>query len=168
MTGKPADPTVVIEGVNNTQVQLVWNFTASSSSFVVSIRRKTPTGSTSQIASLISGSSSGFNVFDSAYEANLPATLVIKNVTRNDEYVYSISVLNLDAGGVEVLLSNEVAVDLLCKSELVFCVFFQFILRSVPATTVPIDLCKGQLSVFSICDFLIICLPNATGGFVPY
>ena len=141
MTGKPADPTVVIEGVNNTQVQLVWNFTASSSSFVVSIRRKTPTGSTSQIASLISGSSSGFNVLDSAYEANLPATLVIKNVTRNDEYVSSLSVLNLDAGGVEVLLSNEVAVDLLCKSELVFCVFFQFILRSVPATTVPIDLC---------------------------
>ena len=141
MTGKPADPTVVIEGVDSTQVQLVWNFTASSSSFIVSIRRKTPTGSTSQIASRISGSSSGFNVLDSAYEANLPATLVIKNVTRNDEYVYSISVLDIDAGAVQVL-SDEVAVDLLCKSELVFCVFFQFILRSVPATTVPIDLCK--------------------------
>ena len=170
MTGKPADPTVVIEGVNSTQVQLVWNFTASSSSFLVSIRRApTGSGSTSQnIASRISGSSSGFNVLDSAYEANLPATLVIKNVTRNDEYMYSISVLDLDAGGVEALLSNEVAVGLLCKSKLVFCVSFQFILRPIPATTVPIDLCKRQLSVLTICEFLIICLPNATGGFVPY
>ena len=79
---------------------------------------------------------------DPAYETNLPATLVIKDVTRNDEYVYSISVQDLNAGGAEVLLSNEVAVDLLCKSELVFSVFFQFILRPIPATTVTIDLCK--------------------------
>ena len=158
----------MIEGVNSTQVQLVWNFTASSSSFIVVIKRRIPPGISSQIASRVSGSSSGFNVLNSAYEANLPATLVIKDVTRNDEYVYRISVMDLDAGGVEVLRSNEVAVYLLCKSELVFGVFFQFILRPIPATTVPIDLCKGQLSVFSICDFLIICLPNATGGFVPY
>ena len=146
MTGEPADPTVVIEGVNSTQVQLVWNFNASSSSFLVSIRRRPPTGSVSQIASRLSGSSLGFNVLNSlksAYEANLPATLVIKDVTRNDvKYVYSISIQDLDAGGVEVLLSNEVAVDLLCKSELVFSVFFQFILRPIPATTVTIDLCK--------------------------
>ena len=154
MTGKPGDPTVVIEGVNNTQVQLVWNFTAApNSSFVLLIRRRSPTGLTSQIASRVSGSSSGFSVLDPAYEANLPATLVIKNVTRNDEYVYSISIMDLDAGGVEVLRSNEVAVYLLCKSELVFGVFFQFILRPIPATTVPIDLCKRQLSVFSIYDF---------------
>ena len=143
MTGKPADPTVVIEGVNSTQVQLVWNFNAApSSSFVLFIRRRGPTGSTSQIASHLSGSSSGFNVLDPAYEANLPATLVIKDVTRNDEYVYSISVQDLDAGVAEVLLSNEVAVDLLCKLELVFSAFFQFILRPIPATTVTIDLCK--------------------------
>ena len=117
LTEEPADPTVVIEGVNSTQVQMVWNFTASpSSTFLVSIRRRPPTGSISQIASHFSGSSSGYNVFDPAYEANLPATLVIKNVTRNDdEYVYSISVLDLDAGGQQVLLSKEVAVDLLCK-----------------------------------------------------
>ena len=116
LTEEPADPIVVIEGVNSTQVQLVWNFTASSSSFLVNIRRRIPPGTSSQIATRISGSSSGFNVLDPDYEANLPATLVIKDVTRNDdEYVYSIGVLDLIAGGVEVLTSNEVAVDLLCK-----------------------------------------------------
>ena len=116
LTEEPANPTVVIEGANSTQVQLVWNFNASSSSFLVSIRRRPPTGSASQIASRVSGSSSGFSVFNSAYEANLPATLVIKDVTRNDvKYVYSISIQDLDVGGREVLLSDEVAVDLLCK-----------------------------------------------------
>lgn len=158
LTRKPADPTVVVEGVNGTQVQLVWNFTAASSSnFVVNIKRRRPTGSApSQVASRtrFGGSSSNFTIPEPnnqlIYEANLPATLVIKNVTRYDEYVYSIEVLDLDAGAVEVLF-DEVTVDVLCKSELVFVLFFQFNLRPITATTVPINLCRRQLSVFSTC-----------------
>ena len=118
-TGKPADPIVVIDGVNSTEVQLVWNFTAApSSSFAVIINRRRPTGSQlTQVASRnsLSGSSSAFNVPDpDTYEANLPATLVIKNVTRNDEYVYSISILDLGPGAVLVLF-DEATVDVLCK-----------------------------------------------------
>ena len=118
LTGKPADPTVVIEGVNSTQVELVWNFTAApSSSFLLSIRRRRPTESqSSQVASRnrISGVSSNFTVLDSDYEANFPATLVIKNVTRNsDEFVYSIAVSAFDGGE----LSDAVTVNVLCKYE---------------------------------------------------
>ena len=172
MTGRPVDPTVVIEGVNSTQVQLVWNFTAApSSSFILFIQRRTPTGSqNTNVASRtrISGSSSVFTVSDPDYEANLPATLVIKDVTRNDEFVYSISVLDLDAAGRQEIF-DEVTVDVLCKSDLVFVLLFSSILdlRPIPATTVAINLYKSQLLIFSICDFLIICLSNATGGLLP-
>ena len=118
LTGKPADPTVVIEGVNSTQVELVWNFTAAPcSSFLLSIERRRPTESqSSQVASRnrISGVSSNFTVLDSDYEANFPATLVIKNVTRNsDEFVYSILVSAFDGGE----LSDAVTVNVLCKYE---------------------------------------------------
>ena len=119
LTGKPADPTVVIDGVNSTQVELVWNFTAAPSlNFFLCIRRRRPTESqSSQVASRNrnSGVSSNFTVSDSDYEANFPATLVIKNVTRNsDEFVYSIAVLALDGSGE---LSDGVTVNVLCKYE---------------------------------------------------
>ena len=111
-TRKPADPTVVVEGVNSTQVHLVWNFTVASS-FLLSIKRRRPTGfQTTQIAAR-TDSSSAFNVRNSDYEANLPATLVIKDVTRNDEYVYSVRVLST-VSAVEVLF-DEVTIYVLCK-----------------------------------------------------
>ena len=117
-TEKPVDPTVVIEGVNSTQVQLVWNFTAApSSSFAVIFKRRRSSGSQlDQIASYtrIGDGNAVFGAVNPDYEANLPATLVIKDVKRNDDYVYRIGVLDINAGAEEVL-DNEVTVDLLCK-----------------------------------------------------
>lgn len=115
-TRKPVDPTVVVEGINSTRVQLVWDFTAASgSSFLISIKRRSiadPGSQSIQIAAR-SDSSSAFNGVPPDYEANLPATLVIKNVSRNDEFTYSVGVLNINTGLEE--LFDEVTVDVLCK-----------------------------------------------------
>lgn len=102
----------MVEGVNSTQVNLVWNFTATSG-FLLSIERRRPTESqTTQIAGR-TDSSAAFNILNSDYEANLPTTLVIKDVTRNDEYVYSVRVLST-VSAVEVLF-DEVTIYVLCK-----------------------------------------------------
>ncbi|KAL9964684.1 hypothetical protein ACROYT_G028359 [Oculina patagonica] len=111
-TRKPANPTVVVGGVNNTQVELVWNFTATAS-FGISIKREG-----SQIASR-ADSSPTFTIsdnFKAEYEANLPATLVIKDVTRNDEYKYTIRVIN-SVTFVEELL-DKVTVDVFFPAKL--------------------------------------------------
>lgn len=130
----------MVEGVNSTQVHLVWNFTAPpSSGFVVSIKRRRPGSQATQLASRSSTSDNStiFNVREPAdYEANFPATLVIKDITRNDENFYSVGILNTNTGSEE--LFDEVPVDVVCKSELAF----------------------GVL-LYSYC------LPNATRGFVP-
>ncbi|KAL9964683.1 hypothetical protein ACROYT_G028358 [Oculina patagonica] len=111
-TRKPANPTVVVEGVNNTQVELVWNFTATAS-FGISIKRRADGSQKVPIASR-ADSSPTFTIsdnFKAEYEANLPATLVIKDVTRNDEYKYTIRVIN-SVTFVEELL-DKVTVDVL-------------------------------------------------------
>ena len=114
-TRKPADPTVVVEGVNSTEVELVWSFTATSG-FIVSIFRQRPGDvQTTQIAAR-SDSSGAFTIlqdaFKAEYEANLPATLVIKDVNRTDEYVFSLSVSNY----LGVLkLVDQVTIDVIGK-----------------------------------------------------
>ena len=127
----------MVEGINSTRVQLVWNFTAASgSSFLISIKRRSSTDPGSQPIQIAarSDSSSAFNGVPPDYEANLPATLVIKNATRNDEYTYIVDVLNINTGLEE--LFDEVTVDVLCKSQL--SVPF-FILKHIPTTTVAIQ-----------------------------
>lgn len=127
----------MVEGINSTRVQLVWNFTAASgSSFLIAMKRRSSRGPGSQPTQIAarSDSSSVFNGVPPDYEANLPATLVIKNVTRNDEYTYNVGVLNSNTGLEE--LFDEVTVDVLCKSQL--SVSF-FILKYIPASTVAIQ-----------------------------
>lgn len=98
----------MVEGVNSTQVQLVWNFT-DSSNFGISIDRESPDGSTKQVAS---GSGPQFLSRDSDYDVNLPATLVIKEVTRT-EYVYQFSII--DKLSFQRLREDSVTVNILCK-----------------------------------------------------
>jgi len=109
-TRKPADPTVVMEGVNSTQVQLVWNFTYSSN-LGVSITRESPDGSETQVAS---GIGPQFRSRDSDYEVNLPATLVIKEVTRT-EYVYRFNIIDMDS--FQQLREDLVTVKILYSPE---------------------------------------------------
>ena len=110
-TRKPANRTVVVEGVNSTQVELVWNFTATSG-FIVSIFRERTDGSQRAQIAARSNNDAVFDILKPGYEGNLPATLVIKDVTRNDEYVYRLVVST--SSGVPKL-TDEVTVDVFCK-----------------------------------------------------
>lgn len=99
----------MVEGVNNTQVHLAWNFT-DNSSFIILIDRERPDGSqNTRIASRIGAA---VNVFNPGYDVNLPATLVIKEVTRNDEFVY---ILIVSGPAFNKIEDDSVAVKILCK-----------------------------------------------------
>lgn len=113
-TRKPADPTVVVEGVNNTQVQLVWNFTATTGFAIIIERQKSDGSSSSQIATLGFGSAAFVvrDPFAAEYEVIPLGTLVIKEVTRNDEFVYSFEVVNT---ALQLQLFDDVAIDVLCE-----------------------------------------------------
>ncbi|XP_078379923.1 uncharacterized protein LOC144662845 [Oculina patagonica] len=95
LTRKPANPTVVVEGVNSTQVELVWDFTATSNYIAIISRQRIGDLEATPIAARTQ--STGFVLedpsFSTKYEPSLNATLVIKNVNRTDEYRYSLRVL---------------------------------------------------------------------------
>ena len=105
----------MVEGVNNTQVELVWNFTATSA-FIVSIARQRVGDSQSNEQIVGRSGSTAFEFPDESlktdYEAQLPATLVIKDVNRTHEYEYSLTVLT--SLGVQKLF-DIATVDVLCK-----------------------------------------------------
>ena len=111
-TRKPADPTIVVEGVNSTQVHLVWTVPASSNFFIV-IEKQRP--GEIQRTHILTRTGDTFFFFESSaadYEANLPSTLVIKEATRN-EFVYIFSVLR--SVPFQQLLQDTVTVKVLCK-----------------------------------------------------
>lgn len=113
-TRKPADPTVVVEGVNNTQVELVWNFTAASASYIVGIFRQRVGNQQNQIAARTHDTA--FQYADPSlsteYAVQLPATLVIKDINRTNEFGYNLKVQT--SLGIEKLF-DHVTVNVLCK-----------------------------------------------------
>ena len=97
-TKKPSNPTIVVEGVNSSRVALVWDFTASLSSFSVTISRQRP-GELGETPIARRTQSTAFSYVKSEYradyEARLPAVLVLKDVTSNkDQYAYIIKILS--------------------------------------------------------------------------
>ncbi|XP_020614820.1 uncharacterized protein LOC110052977 [Orbicella faveolata] len=132
-TSKPADPTVVVEGVNSTQVHLVWNFTATTGFGIIITREKSDGTQNIQIATLGLGSAAFVisNQVAAEYEAIPPGTLVIKEVTRNDECVYSFAVLN---SFLHRELFDSVAIDVLCEyiKQLWMCSFIPGLFHCLP------------------------------------
>ena len=114
-TRKPADPTVVVEGINNTQVKLVWDFTAASASFFVSIFRQR-IGDLQQVQIAARTHDTAFQYADPSlsteYSVQLPATLVIKDINRTNEFGYNLKVLT--SLFIEKLF-DHVTVNVLCK-----------------------------------------------------
>ena len=95
-TNKPCNPTIVVEGVNSSRVSLIWNFSVSLSDYGVSINRQKPgeVGET-QLAGRTHSNAFSYTKeeYRADYEARLPATLVLKDVTRNkDQYAYIIAI----------------------------------------------------------------------------
>ncbi|XP_073254920.1 uncharacterized protein [Porites lutea] len=96
---QPEKPTILVEGVNNTQERqkLVWTYVIEASESIERVtfqRRRDNADPAEDIA--ISSRGGAFNVFSkfiSNYSASLPATLTLRNpATNDDEFIYSIVV----------------------------------------------------------------------------
>ncbi|XP_066024509.1 fibroblast growth factor receptor 2 isoform X3 [Pocillopora verrucosa] len=97
---KPSNPTIVVLGVNSSRVTLVWRYSDAPSQYFVQFWRQKTGEKITQISSSRDGNAfnpSNTNEFD----ASLEATLTLKNVERNEEYTYSIILLDSGARQVE-------------------------------------------------------------------
>ena len=105
----------MVEGVNSSQVFLIWEFTASLSPFNLTISRQRP-GELEETPIAGRTQSTAFsyvkNESRAEYEARLPATLVLKDVTSNkDQYAY---IIKISSGAIEKAI-DIVSVDVLGK-----------------------------------------------------
>ena len=96
-TRRPYKPTIVVEGVNSTNVDLIWEILPGSGEVVQNlflIRQRS--GDVKQVQVASRKYSSSFNLatdsFANEYRANLPATLRLLNVDNTEEYVYTLQV----------------------------------------------------------------------------
>ena len=96
-TRRPDKPTIVVEGVNSTNVDLIWEILPGSGEVVQNlflIRQRS--GDVNQVRVASRKYSSSFNLatdsFANEYRANLPATLRLLNVDNTEEYVYTLQV----------------------------------------------------------------------------
>ena len=94
---RPDNPTIVVEGVNSTNVDLVWEVLPGSNEVVddlLLIRQRPGDVNLVTIATRTSTSSFNFETdsFANEYTANLPATLRLLNVDNTEEYVYILQV----------------------------------------------------------------------------
>lgn len=93
---KPSNPTTVVLGVNSHRVRLEWRYSDAPRQYFVQFYRQKPGERMKQIASSKDG-----NAFDprntNKFDASLEATLTLKNVERNEEYTYSIYLLDSSA-----------------------------------------------------------------------
>ena len=94
---RPNKPTIVVEGVNSTSVDLTWDILPSGGEVVQNLFfvRQRP-GDVNQVTIASRGSSTSFTLlsdsFANEYRANLPATLRLLNVDNTEEYVYTLQV----------------------------------------------------------------------------
>ena len=99
-TKQPLNPTIVVMGYNSSRLTLAWNYSASSGEMIVLMRIQRLSNSNSKGVTLTSGFGSPsqgkvvgpFNK-DGHFGFTDPASLVINQVTTNDEFVYRCEVL---------------------------------------------------------------------------
>jgi len=96
-TNEPEKPTVVVEGVNSTLVRLIWEFALGPDESVLTVtfdRQKPGESMRTLIASRYGNTPFTFArvKFANKYRALLPATLVLLNVNKNEEFLYSLRV----------------------------------------------------------------------------
>lgn len=103
-----------MEGLNNTNVRLKWEFILNQGESIQSIvfnRQKSDDIQSTRIASRLANTA--FTIvnseFMSEYSANLPATLELLNVSKNEEFLYTVEVSYIKGSGVHVQ-SSQVAI----------------------------------------------------------
>lgn len=112
-TEQPSNPTILVEGINNTDQVLVWEFIREGD-VIQSVefqRNKPGEVAPDTIASRLDQSS--FTVFDpfkTDYEAKLNNRLTLKRVTNNQEYLYTIVVSYLRNSILQQPLRDQVQI----------------------------------------------------------
>ena len=113
---QPANPTIVIEGLNSSEVSLVWKSPAKQGDIIASvvIERARPTGNAPR--KTIAGKS-GANAFkmepdfdNDDFKARLPVTLELRNVDNTEEYDYFVTFIYTPEGGSLTILKSQVRV----------------------------------------------------------
>ena len=116
---RPDKPTIVVEGVNSTNADLVWEILPDSGEVVQNLFliRQRP-GDVNQVQIAWRKYSSSFTLaegFANEYRANLPATLRLLNVDNTEEYVYTLQV-SYDLNNVPHRTDDSVTVIVRGKS----------------------------------------------------
>lgn len=114
LTEEPDSIIVVVEGVNNTNVRLVWNFSVDVNESIsnVMFTRRRPDGNQSSVIALRYAMSTEFfvlNEFAKEYRAYMPATLELLNVNKEEQYLYTLSVQYTKGSNLSTA-SSEVAI----------------------------------------------------------
>ena len=117
---RPDKPTIVVEGVNSTNVDLIWNILPGNNEVVhnLFLTRQRP-GDVNKVVVASRTSSTTFTLwsdsFANEYRANLPATLRLLNVDNTEEYVYTLEV-NYDLNNMPIRMEDRVRVIVRGKS----------------------------------------------------
>lgn len=128
ITKRPGNPTILVEGINNTDQDLVWEFDKEGD-VIQSVqfqRNKPGEVAPDTIASRLD--STGFTVFDpfkTDYEATLNNRLTLKRVTNNQEYLYTIVISYVRNNIVQLPLRDQVQIIVKGKNLLLVLVFYK-------------------------------------------
>ena len=113
---QPDKPTIAVERVNNTNVDLVWEILPSSGEVVTSLffnRQRLGETRSTPIASRKFSTGDPFSAllrnFETEYRTNLPATLWLLNVDNTEEYIYTLEV-NYEVNNIPQEKSDQVTV----------------------------------------------------------
>ena len=135
-TKEPSSPIVVVEGVNNTNVRLEWDYNVAVRQLIVNVQIERKRNGTLKIIARKSGQATIYptsldlvdrNQDGREYEVVEPATLVLRDVNSDEEYEYIISVHYFPTSSSQLTtVSKSVFVDVKGEEGLFSILVFSF------------------------------------------
>ena len=135
-TKEPSSPIVVVEGVNNTNVRLEWDYNVAVRQLIVNVQIERKRNGTLKTIARKSGQATIYpttldlvdrNQDGREYEVVEPATLVLKEVNSDEEYEYVISVDYFPTSSSQLTtVSNSVFVEVKGEEGLFSILVFSF------------------------------------------
>ena len=119
---RPGNPTIVVEGVNSTNVNLTWHIRVSAGVTVgLLFFKRQKSGDVIEVTTIASRTSSTaftplIDGFETEYTATLPATLRLLNVDNTEEYIYTLQVSYEDSKNAQREVDDKVTVIVRGKS----------------------------------------------------
>ena len=127
-TESPSNPTILVEGINNTNQDLVWEFIKEGDNILtVQFDRNKPGEVESDIIAsrLDSSTFTVFDPFKTDYDAKLNNRLTLKRVTNNQEYLYTIVINYARNGMSQPPMRDSVQIIVKGKNLLLVLVFYK-------------------------------------------